>query len=151
MNEILALALTLGMMLLVYQILLRPRSRWGAFNPARARMRASRGSAGNSLLMLTAVNLATLGWELITQAGALHTTAAIGVVPVLVVVLLVSLLALLVVAKSLADLLIGLAGVAAALTGAYLNGGLAAVLAILVLSMITVFLLGAARGFLRPR
>lgn len=151
MNELLALALTLGMMLLVYQILLRPRSRWGAFDPVRARMRASRGSAGNSLLMLTAVNLATLGWELITQAGTLGTTAAIGAVPVLVVVLLVSLLALLVVAKSLADLLIGLAGVAAALTGAYLNGGLAAVLAVLVLSMITVFLLGAARGFLRPR
>lgn len=150
MNELLALALTLGMMLLVYQILLRSRSRWGAFDPARARMRASRGSTGNSLLMLAAVNLAALGWELITQAAAIRTTAAIAA-PVLVVVLLVSLIALLVVARSLADLLIGLAGVAAALTGAYLNGGLAAVLVVLVLSMITVFLLGAARGILRPR
>lgn len=149
MNELLALALTLGMMLLVYQILLRSRSRWGAFDPARARMRASRGSTGNSLLMLAAVNLAALGWELITQAAAIRTTAAIAA-PVLVV-LLVSLIALLVVARSLADLLIGLAGVAAALTGAYLNGGLAAVLVVLVLSMITVFLLGAARGILRPR
>lgn len=149
MNELLALALTLGMMLLVYQILLRSRSRWGAFDPARARMRASRGSTGNSLLMLAAVNLAALGWELITQAAAIRTTAAIAA-PVLVV-LLVSLIALLVVARSLPDLLIGLAGVAAALTGAYLNGGLAAVLVVLVLSMITVFLLGAARGILRPR
>lgn len=150
MSEVLAPALALGMLVLIYRILLRPRSRWAAFSPVRARMRANRATTPNGLLMLAAVNLAALGWELITEGSTLRLRGAAEASSLLVLVLCVTLLVLMVVSRSLADLLTGLVGVMAALTSAYLRGGLPAVLTILALSIVTLLLLGLIRGFLRP-
>jgi hypothetical protein len=150
MSPIIGTGITLGMLLLIYRILLRPRSRWTAFNPARARTRARAGSSANSLLMLAAVNVALLGWELAVQGAQLHLRALANALGVLVPVLIVTLLVLLVVSRSLADLVIGLIGTGAAFVGAYLQGGLVAVMAVLVLTMLAMFILGVARGFLRP-
>ena len=150
MSELLGPALALGMLLLVYRILLRPRSRWTTFSPARARMRASRATTANGLLMMAAVNLATLDWELITEGASLQFRGAVEASSLIALVLIATLLAMLVVNRSLADIGIGLIGVASALVGAYLRGGIPAVLAVLSLSIVTLLLLGLIRGFLRP-
>jgi hypothetical protein len=142
--------ITLGMLLLIYRILLRPRGRWTAFNPARARTRARAGSSANGLLVLAAVNVAVLGWDIAVQGALLHVRALTDALSVLIPVLIVTILVLLVVSRSLADMVIGLIGSGAAFVSAYLQGGLAAVIAVLVLTMLAMFILGVARGFLRP-
>lgn len=55
------------------------------------------------------------------------------------------------VVRSLGDSLVGVIGVGSTLTGAYLQGGHSAVLAVLALSILALFVLGMARGFIRPR
>ena len=100
--------------------------------------------------MLAAVNVAFLGWDIAVQGSELHVRALTDALGVLVPVLIVTILALLVVSRSLADMVIGLIGAGAAFVSAYLQGGLLAVIAVLVLTMLTMFILGVARGFLRP-
>ena len=111
---------------------------------------ARSASSGNGLLMLAAVNLALLGWDLVEQGAQLHLHAVATALGLLVPVMIVSLLVLLVVSRSLADLVIGLIGTGAAFVNAYLQGGVPAVLIVLVLAMLALFILGMARGFLRP-
>lgn len=149
MASFIAPILTVGMFLAIYALLLPHRNRVTTFNPSRARTRARSASSGNGLLLLAAVNLATLVYELISQGAGLHEVLA-AALSVLLPVFLLTAIVLLVVSRSLADLVIGLVGVSAALTGAFLQGGAPAVIAVLVLSMLTLVLLGWARGFLRP-
>jgi hypothetical protein len=150
MSPIIGAGITLAMLLLIYRIILKPRSRWTTFNPARARTRARAGSSGNGLLILAAVNVALLGWDLAVQGAQLHLRALANALGILVPVMIITLLVLLVVSRSLADMVIGLIGTGAAFFGAYLQGGLVAVLSVLVLTMLAMFILGVARGFLRP-
>jgi hypothetical protein len=149
-SPIFGAAVTLAMLLLIYRIILKPHSRLTAFNAARAQTRARSASSGNGLLMLAAVNVALLGWDLAEQGAQVDLHAVATALGLLVPVMIVSLLVLLVVSRSLADLVIGLIGTGAAFVNAYLQGGVPAVLIVLVLTMLSLFILGAARGLLRP-
>ncbi|HEX2903965.1 MAG TPA: hypothetical protein VHO01_10970 [Jatrophihabitans sp.] len=139
-----------AMLLLVYRIMLRRRGRWTPFNARRAQLRSRSPGSSNGMLILAAVNLATLGWDVAVQAAALPRRLFGEATATLIPVVIVSMLLLLVVSRRLADVLLAALGVAAAFSGAYVQGGAAGLSAVVILTLLTLFLLGAARGFLRP-
>lgn len=144
-----AAALVLAGLAAVYRVAVAPRANWIPFNLVRARTAVRRPAGGNSLLLLAAVNLAAVVYDIAGQAATLRSDTVTAAVEVLLPIFLIATVILLVVSRSAADLLIGLIGIAAALTGAFLNHGIPAVVAILTIAVIAVFILGAARGLLR--
>lgn len=150
MSEFGAPVATLAMMFLIYRILLKPRGRWTSFNADRARMRTRSPGSSNGMLMLAAVNLATLGWDVAVQGASIRLRFVSEAAGVLIPGVIVAFLVLLVVSRRLGDLLLGVLGVAAAFTGAYVQGGAAGLSAVFVLTLMALFLLGATRGFVSP-
>lgn len=150
MTPFLSGAAVLIALLVIYRIMLSSGRSWSAFNPTRAQMPMRRPTGGNALLLLAAVNVATLGYQLADQAAAGAAGIADAAAVVLPALILVTLAALMI-ARSLADLLLGLVGVASALIDAYLDHGAAGALIVLTLTMLIVFLLGTLRGIIGPR
>lgn len=150
MTALISVAAVLLALLVGYRIILSSGSSLRPFNPGQAATRMRRPDGGNALLVLAAVNIASLGFEIVEQAsagGRAASTAAGAILPALILIALVAL----VVTRSLADLILGLLGGGAALTAAYLEHGAAGLIAVLVLTVMVLFLLGFLRGVLRPR
>lgn len=145
MSPILSAAAVLIAMLLIYRMILSSGSRWTPFNPARARTAIRKPAGGNALLILAAVNIAALGYQIAAQAAAGGPTIAT-VAGILLPPLILLAIAGLVLSRDVADLLLGLLGIAAALLDAYLGHGLPGLLIVLTLTMLILFLLGALRG-----
>jgi hypothetical protein len=142
--------IVLGTVLVLYKVVIAPRARLTAFNPRRAQTTARSGASGNALLMLAALNLASLAYDVISQGGRLHGELAIMGIEVLVPVFVVVMILLLVASRSVADAIIGATGLVAAGSNAYLQSGPRGMLVVLMLAMIVLFLLGVVRGFVRP-
>lgn len=148
MSTLLAAGAVILALLMIYRLILTSGSTIQSFNPRRAATTMRRPNGGNALLILAAVNVATLGFEIADQAsnGGPDIAAAAGIV--IPAVILIALVAL-VITRSIADLVLGVIGGGAALTGAYLEHGPAGLTAVLVLTVLVLFLLGFLRGILR--
>jgi hypothetical protein len=141
-------AIVLVGMLVIYKIAFSSRARLSPFSIGRARMRARSVTSSNGMLILAGVNVAALVYQL--SDTATHLDFPAGATAALLTICALSALLLLVVVRSFGDFLMGAIGVAATFLGAYLQGGTAAVLAVVVLTLLTLFLLGGIRGFIRP-
>lgn len=135
-------------MLIIYKIAFSSRARLTPFSIARARMRARSATSSNGMLILAGVNVAALVYQLSDTAA--HFAFPAGATATLLTICALSALLLLVVVRSFGDFLMGAIGVAATFLGSYLQGGTPAVLAVVVLTLLTLFLLGGIRGFIRP-
>jgi hypothetical protein len=141
-------ALVIAAMLAIYALAFSSRARITPFRLARARTRARSATTSNGLLLLAGISLAALVYELSSQAARLHLPAT--TLGDLIAVFALTAILLMTVVRSIADLVIGAVGIASTLFSAYAQGGIAAVIAVLLLSMLTLFILGLARGFFRP-
>lgn len=142
-------ALVLISVLAIYKIAFSSRATVSPFSMTRARVRAGSATSSNGMLVLAGVNVAALVYQLSDTAA--HLAFSAGSTATLLTICALSALLLLVVVRSFGDFLMGAIGVIATIVGAYLQGGTPAVLAVVVLTMLTLFLLGAIRGFIRPR
>lgn len=149
MQELLGPVLVLAAVLTVYYVLLvAPFGRVTLFNPARAALRSSSWTSASALLILAGLNLAGLTYDVIRRGEELQVDSATASAGITVFV--IAAVTLLVLERSVADAMVGGVGVAAVVIGTWMQDGPEGVLALLVLTMLTLFLLGLARGFLRP-
>lgn len=151
MSTVLSIAFPLVMLALVLRLLLRSPMGATEFNARRASLAIRSRTGGNAVLALAAVNLAQLAVQLAAftaNDAADRIPGRIG--PWIVVALLIAFVFSLVAADRQAGFLLSVAGIAAGVLSTALDFGWASVAVMLILAMLLVWILGLARGVLRP-
>jgi hypothetical protein len=123
------------------------RGKVGPFRSERALTRARSLDSPNALLILAAINIATLGVDLAVRGDELRVPDSF--TSSLLPLLMLAGLVLLVFSHSLADAIIGGLGIVASLAGVLIERGPVALVLVLLLAAMLVFLLGVLRGFTR--
>lgn len=132
---------------LVFRMIHGGRAQATSFNAKRARTYARSASSGNALLILAAVQLSLLAFKVTTDADRYESLRHM--LPTLVPVALIGGLIFLVLARSVADAVIGGIGVGAALVETSLDYGPVGIISVLMLTMMVLFILAIVRCFLR--
>jgi len=146
-SQIPSLLVSMFIIYLVFRMIRGGKAQATSFNAKRARTYARSATSGNALLVLAAVQLSLLAFKVTTDAdryeGLRH------MLPTLVPVALIGGLIFLVLARSIADAVIGGIGIGAALIETSLDYGIVGVVSVLILTVLVLFILTIVRGFLR--
>ncbi|HEY1741096.1 MAG TPA: hypothetical protein VGI86_20445 [Acidimicrobiia bacterium] len=149
MTTLLPAVLTIALFVAIVAFATTGRFVLTPFSGRRARMDVRSATGSNVLTMLAAVNVATLATDVLTHGAQLHVPS--GPLSVGVPILVVIVVTLLVFSPRVADVLMGLIGVAAAVADAAIDHGAPGVALVLVVALSALWLVGLLRGFFAIR